>query len=42
MPQKTVLITGAGSGFGKESALLLAKAGYQVIAATETVAQIQP
>lgn len=42
MDAQTVLITGAGSGFGKESAFLLAKAGYRVIATTEAVAQIQP
>ncbi len=42
MTTKTVLITGAGSGFGKESSFLLAKKGYDVIATTEIVAQIQP
>lgn len=41
MRNKIVLITGAGSGFGRESAFLLAKQGYEVIATTETVAQIQ-
>ncbi|QKJ86257.1 Short-chain dehydrogenase [Paramixta manurensis] len=41
MDNKIVLITGAGSGFGKESAFLLARQGYEVIATTETVAQIQ-
>ena len=33
---KTVVITGAGSGFGKGAALALAKRGHTVIATTET------
>jgi NAD(P)-dependent dehydrogenase (short-subunit alcohol dehydrogenase family) len=36
---KTVMITGAGSGFGKGASLALAARGHQVIATTETEAQ---
>ena len=36
---KTVLITGAGSGFGKMAAQALAQRGHHVIATTETLAQ---
>ena len=35
-PQKTILITGCGSGFGRDSAIALAKRGHRVIATTET------
>ena len=38
---KRVLITGAGSGFGHEVAIRLAKKGFDVIAAVEIWAQVQ-
>lgn len=37
--QRTVLITGAGSGFGKGAAIELGRRGHRVIATTETQAQ---
>lgn len=39
---KKVLITGAGSGFGYEAAMRLAENGFQVVAAVEIYAQVQP
>lgn len=36
----TVLVTGAGTGFGKEVSLRLAQAGHDVIAGVEIVAQV--
>jgi NAD(P)-dependent dehydrogenase (short-subunit alcohol dehydrogenase family) len=38
---KRVLITGAGSGFGHEVAMRLAKKGFDVVAAVEIWAQVQ-
>ncbi|SMG01512.1 SDR family oxidoreductase [Burkholderia singularis] len=40
MAQKRILITGAGSGFGREAALRLAAKGHQVIASVQIVPQI--
>ena len=39
---KKVLITGAGTGFGNEAAMRLAEKGFDVIAAVEIYAQVQP
>jgi NAD(P)-dependent dehydrogenase (short-subunit alcohol dehydrogenase family) len=38
---KTVLITGAGTGFGHEVAMRMAKKGFNVIAGVEIYAQVQ-
>ncbi len=40
-PMKTVLITGAGTGFGLEVAMRLAEKGFDVIASVEIYAQVQ-
>ena len=39
-PRKRVLITGCGSGFGRNSSILLARQGYEVIATVETVHEV--
>jgi NAD(P)-dependent dehydrogenase (short-subunit alcohol dehydrogenase family) len=36
MKNQTILITGAGAGLGKGTAIGLAKAGYRIIAAITT------
>lgn len=42
LTDEKVLITGAGSGFGYEAAMRLAEKGFQVVAAVEIYAQVQP
>ena len=39
---KRVLITGAGTGFGREVAMRLAAKGFDVVASVEIYAQVQP
>jgi NAD(P)-dependent dehydrogenase (short-subunit alcohol dehydrogenase family) len=38
---RTVLLTGAGTGFGLEASMRLAEKGFDVIAAVEIYAQVQ-
>ena len=39
---KTILITGAGSGFGKAAAIGMAKNGHNVIATAQVSPQVTP
>ena len=39
---KTILITGAGSGFGKAAAIGMAKNGHSVIATVQVSPQVTP
>lgn len=39
---KTILITGAGSGFGKSAAIGMAKNGHNIIATTQVSSQVTP
>jgi NAD(P)-dependent dehydrogenase (short-subunit alcohol dehydrogenase family) len=39
---KTILITGAGSGFGKGAAIGMAKNGHNIIATTQVSSQVTP
>ncbi|WP_373758085.1 SDR family NAD(P)-dependent oxidoreductase, partial [Jeotgalibaca porci] len=40
MRKETILITGAGTGFGKNIAFRLAEMGYDVIAGVEVMSQV--
>lgn len=42
LPHKRILITGAGSGFGKAAALGMASNGHSIIATTQASAQVTP
>ncbi|EJL56423.1 short-chain alcohol dehydrogenase [Rhizobium sp. CF122] len=39
---KTVLITGAGSGFGEAAAICMAKNGHRIIATVQVSPQVMP
>ena len=39
---KTILITGAGSGFGKAAAIGMARNGHNIIATTQVSSQVTP
>ena len=39
---KTILITGAGPGFGKGAAIGMAKNGHSIIATTQVSSQVTP
>ncbi|MDQ0116203.1 SDR family NAD(P)-dependent oxidoreductase, partial [Paenibacillus harenae] len=42
MTTKTILITGAGSGFGKGAAIGMAKNGHNIIATVHVSSQVTP
>src|SRR5688500_7574846 len=42
MSKKTILVTGAGSGFGKGAAIGMAKNGHNVIATVQVSPQVMP
>jgi NAD(P)-dependent dehydrogenase (short-subunit alcohol dehydrogenase family) len=42
MPKKTILITGAGSGFGEAAAIGMARNGHNVIATVQVSPQVMP
>jgi NAD(P)-dependent dehydrogenase (short-subunit alcohol dehydrogenase family) len=41
-PKKTILITGAGSGFGEAAAIGMARNGHDVIATVQVSPQVTP